>query len=302
MTVDPCQQRAEQFLAGELGLLDGQAFLAHARTCATCAGVVAQDAELRALRPDGLSVLEGDGLRGSVLRELRAGARLRQGYGGQAPLSWMAVAVRAVAAVLLLAVGVAAGRLWAGSADERPLADHIQQAALDGRTLADVQNSPYTFTNVAFQPLGDDQLVVGFDVSTHVEVTARRSDPLVRQLAVQAMLNPSSLGSRLKAIGYAEGVEDRAVMQALRIAVLNDPDTAVRLRALDALAPYTSDPDVQSTLLSVLGTSGSVPMRLRAIDYLVKSEIDPQKMRVAVASLDPVADAAALVKAAAYIR
>ena len=305
-----CQELSERFLAGDLRALERATFLAHARTCEACADIVAADAELRSAPVDCLTVLEGGSVRAAVLRELRreAGTGDLAGRGprtGPAGLrnSWLPLAA---AAVVLLAAGIWTGRAWAPSGDaagdaDTSFASRLQTAALDRRTLADLENSPYQFTNVTFRPAGSEQVAVGFDVTTHVELTAGKSDPLVRELVVQAMLNPSPIGARLTAIGYAEGVQNSEVLKALRIAVLNDPNVAVRLRALEALAPFKQDPEVQSTLLMVLTTSDSVPMRLQAIEHLIEGRVDKQAMRDALSTLDPAKNRPALIKASDYL-
>jgi len=302
MTADPCRQRARHFLAGEMTASEQETFLRHARTCETCDSLVRLDAELREAPPSApLTALESNSVRVAVLRRLRSDRERRSTRRPR----WALAASLAAAAVLLLAVGVAAGRLWArrtAGPNSETLTALITQAAIGSRTLAEIENSPYSFTNVAFRVVNDERVMVSFDVSRHLELTAHRSDPLVRQLVVQAVLNPSPVGSRLKAISYAEGIADRAVVDALRRAMLDDSSVAIRLRALAALAPRKTDPEVQSALLTVLATSDSVPLRLQAIDYLVEGRVDPQKMRAALATLDPVDDAAALVKASGYIR
>jgi hypothetical protein len=304
MTVDPCQRWARQFLAGEMTPLEHETFLRHARTCETCDSVARLDAELRSTPPAArLTALEANSVRASVLSQLRTNRDRRKSTDRKA--RWAVAASLAAAAVLLLAIGVAAGRLWpraAGGEDGEALIALITQAAVGSRTLADVENSPYVFTNVTFRAEGAERVGVSFDVSRHLELTAHRSDPLVRELVVQAVLNPSPVGSRLKAISYAGSVADRAVIDALRIAMLDDPSADVRLRSLAALATHKTDPEIQAALLRVLTTSDSVPMRLRAIDYLVEGGVDPQKMRAAIATLDPVDHAAALVKASSYLR
>src|SRR5688572_6134649 len=206
MNSDRCQELSERFLAGELRPLEREAYLAHVRTCEACTDIVAADAELRSAPVDRLTVLEGDSVRTAVLRELRRESVTRD-LVARGPRSG-ATALRsswlpfAAAATVLLAAGVWTGRAWAPSGgaagnDDTSLASRIQQAALDQRTVADLENSPYQFTNVTFRPMGSEQVAVGFDVTTHVELTARKSDPLVRELAAQAVLNPSPIGARL---------------------------------------------------------------------------------------------------------
>jgi hypothetical protein len=97
-----------------------------------------------------------------------------------------------------------------------------------------------------------------------------------------------------------EGALD--ISQNAFLKMLNDPSVAVRLKALTTLAAYKQDPEVQAAFLEILKTAESVQMRLLAIDYLVESRVDPTVMRDALRHLRPTEDAAALVKASAYLQ
>lgn len=297
---DACWQDSERFLAGDMDAAERTTFLRHAAQCPDCSGLVELDERFRHKRVDdddtALTVGEGARLRGAVLRELRARTVRRR---------WLPRYARAAAAALLLvAAGFAAGRGLARSPADNAAAllRRIQDVARRNQTVADVANSPYILTNVAFSRVNDTEVSVSFDATSHLEVTADRSDPLVRELVVQAVLNQSAIGSRLEAIDYAGDVRDRAVVKALQIAMLNDPNAAVRLKALTALAPHKNEPAVQASLIEVLKTADSVPMRLQAIDYLVDGRVDKEAIRGALPRLQAIGDEATLVRANAYLQ
>jgi hypothetical protein len=54
----------------------------------------------------------------------------------------------------------------------------------------------------------------------------------------------------------------------------NDPVVSVRLKALEGLKPYSTDPDVRKILSQVLLTDDSDVIRMRVIDLLVERRDD----------------------------
>jgi hypothetical protein len=296
------QRQVKRMLAGELAGPGLAALHEHAKGCEECAGLIEMAAALDAAEPEPLSLADSVAIRSGVLRELRRGSTQVPEWSVWSRAIRPALAV--AAAFVLLAGGFAAGRTWvpAGDRGTAALIEGIERIAGRNRTLADVENSPYALSDVSLDPLDDQRVTASFDVTRHVSVTADRSSPIVRELVVQAVLNPGGVGPRLKAIGYAADMRNDQVKDALRIAMLNDPSVPVRLRALEALAAYKGDSDVQAAFLQVLTTSDSVQMRLLAIDYLVDTRVDPAAMRDALEHLDPSTHAAALVKASAYLK
>jgi hypothetical protein len=93
--------------------------------------------------------------------------------------------------------------------------------------------------------LGQDGVVtLAYDVATHVEVARPLEHPLVRELLVEALLDPASSASRLRAV--AGTLPDPAVRQALVAAMLHDPSLGVRLKAQEVLAQEPADPQLQA--------------------------------------------------------
>ena len=80
---------------------------------------------------------------------------------------------------------------------------------------------------------------------------------------------------------------DDKLREALIFILLNDPSLPVRLRSLEILMPYASDPRVQDALLVAVAQDPSVQIRLLAVESLAGQHKDPGVIRHALgASLD----------------
>ena len=111
-----------------------------------------------------------------------------------------------------------------------------------------------------------------------MELTRDADDPLAQELLVHAMLDRSSLGSRLRAVSLAADAVDAKVREALVFAMLNDPSLPVRLRALEAIAVGEIGPTVQDALLKVLEHDESIQMRLLAVQLLTEGGTQQQSL------------------------
>ena len=110
-------------------------------------------------------------------------------------------------------------------------------------------------SDVRVRQLVGGQVELAFNASQHVELTRSLDDPLVRESLVHAMLDRSSLGSRLKAVSLAAETADEKVREALVFAVRHDPSQPVRVRALEVLARGAVDANVREALIHVLENS-----------------------------------------------
>lgn len=298
----------EGLLADELADHERDRLLGHAQTCAGCRefvdlhhGLLATGAEVELPTEGEFAVA-----RQTVLARIReAGVsrpglleRLRVRFPRPVP-AWATAALMLV----LLAGGWMIGRATVEPAAvtviEGPLLDLYQQAE-NHKSLADVEESPYVYTNVELGQESGGKLTLSFDVTRHMELTRSKDDSLVREILVQSLLNPSPVGTRLQAVAHTEGMIDPKVKQALMVTALNDPNQAVRLRALEILGQASDDEEVQSVLLAVLRGEESVQMRLRAMDYLGDSNVNPQRFSDALDELDGTRDQALFVRAARY--
>ncbi len=101
------------------------------------------------------------------------------------------------------------------------------------------------------------------------EITGRVDDEDVRQLLLRAAKDADDPGIRLDSVEMLNGQNDSEVREALLYSLRNDPNAAVRLKALDALRQFASDPAVRATLRSVLERDDNSGVRSEAINVLV---------------------------------
>ena len=111
-----------------------------------------------------------------------------------------------------------------------------QQTGLDS-----YWDSQFTFANVSVRPQGQGQLALSFDACRHVDLQVAQDSPLAREVLLHAIMEPSSLGSRLQAMEVTPAISDGRLKDALIFTMLNDQNAAVRLNALSVLARYPYD-------------------------------------------------------------
>jgi hypothetical protein len=186
----------------------------------------------------------------------------------------------AAASVLILFTGIAIGR-GIGRAtvpETEVLIAALESRAANNLRLQDVEDSPTLISNVAVRPLGGGRVALAFDVAQHLEIQRNLDDPLVNEVLVHAMLDQSSLGSRLKAVSMASTASNGKVQEALIFAMVNDPDLPVRLRALEALTETSFDETIEEGLFHVLQHDDSMQMRLLAVEVLAQSDVSRQRL------------------------
>jgi hypothetical protein len=207
----------------------------------------------------------------------------------------------AVAALTLL-IGFFLGRaLPSESQGARGFLKQINLIASENKQLADVQNSPYRYSNVSFNEIDARNIALSFDVSTHMELVRPKSDPLVREVISQALINPSRSGSELKVISVSENMLDKKIKEALIFSLHNAPMLAVRMKSLNSLLKYKNDADVAEACLKVLRQEESVQLRLLVLDYLQEIKFDRNTLKAALAGVDLRNSPAVLLKADRYI-
>jgi len=306
---DRFEKTIRAYVSGDQLFEELQPMLEHCRSCVECRQILELHQDLTDL---GAAIEVPDASEFEAVRErvLNEAARRGQGrrtrrWGWQlsAPFGLRPVAVGALA-LLVFAVGLVAGRHFsdstAGEIDS--LMADISNDAVSNRKLIDVENSPYTYSDVSFRRLDDDRVALAFDVSTHVELTEPMGSEVVKEVLVHSLLNPSNTGSRLKAISYAAELMDPKVKQALIFAMRRDGNLAVRLKAMSILSDQPADLEVESAVLAALRGDESVQMRLEALDYLASRSFDHDLLRRTVEEAETSDDAALLVRLAEYER
>jgi hypothetical protein len=221
-----------------------------------------------------------------------------------------AAAVAAV--VLLFAAGLLVGRALPGGAatgngtltDGNGITQRLLTAvnadAASNRSLGDVEDSRFTYSNVWFRRLDDGRVALDFDVTTHVQLVEPARSQLVREALVHALLNSTSTGARLRAMSFAGDSLDPKVEEALIFTLHRDESLAVRIKALAVLADHLDEPEIESAVLVTLREDESVQMRMLALDYLAAHSIDRNVIRETIRENQEPGDEALMLRLAEY--
>jgi hypothetical protein len=266
------------YLASDLEPQAVSELLAHTRDCDGCRQLLTIHGELleaaaRVPEPD-----EADlALRQErVLRDIKRRRAFR-------PLRYAALAA---GVILPFAVGLLAGRMIparsGGSFAPSRLMNALHVEAAGNRGLTDVEDSPFTYSNVSYRRLAGDRVALDFDVTTHLATVESTHAPLVREVLAQSLLNPSSIGERLKAMSFAASVPEPQLTQAILFALRRDESVAVRLAALTVLVGRLDEEDVRFALMTALRDDPSVQVRLAALESLTSHRVDHGQLREAI--------------------
>jgi hypothetical protein len=272
------------FRFGELDDGDQIELFAHLTSCQDCRELLVVHDELAGVG-DGFSGVDAETLasvRGRVLDEIRseAGVHARQESNASIRDPGHSRIMVAAAAVVIAFAGFVAGRFSYGPETQGGewLVANLESNAETHRLLRDVEDSRDIISNVTIRSVGDGRVAMSFDVSRHVEIVRLIEDPLVDEVLVHAILDQSSLGSRLKAVTMAAGTRNGKVEEALVFSMLEDPDLAVRVRALEILSDRPVSDTITRGLMRVLRHDESMQMRLLAIEVLAQGSDDGRQV------------------------
>jgi hypothetical protein len=309
--MDDCTRLFNQIADLRLRLLDDEQqeeLFAHLASCPECRDLMRFHEELTGAgnKFDEASGEALAGVRSRVLDEIRsADAMVPQVVrpsvfraGGRSRL------VAAAAAVVLAIGGFATGRMVGGPDLTRSdlLVTTLEDGAQNHRRLRDVEDSPNIITNVAVRSIGEGRVAMSFDVARHLEIERSIDDPLVNEVLVHAILDQSSLGSRLKAVSMAAAADNGKVEEALVFSMLDDPELPVRMRALEILAERPVSDNVKQGLMRVLRHDESMQMRLLAIEVLASGDASGQRVLEDFLETDEAVDPAIAERLASYVQ
>ena len=181
------------------------------------------------------------------------------------------------------------------------LMKQISFLASENESFSDSKNSPYRYSNIEIKEINNKKVALNFDVSTHLEMVRDKNDPIVREVIAQSLLNPTNLGTELKAISYSENMLDKKIKEALIYSMHNAPILAVRQNAMRNLIRYEQDVDIKEAFLKTLTDEKSVKMRLMALDYLDKNQINPDELKPLMELDEMKQSPAVFIKAKKYI-
>jgi hypothetical protein len=298
---------------GESSEEEREALLEHLESCLECSELFEIVGKLKGeeLYPEP-SDKELLSIRRAVIREVRSrrGVQTTQNRFVLASLFRNPLTIAGFM-VVVLAIGFYLGRSASTPEESKNFA--VKEVASDGfastiQTVArshnnyeDIMKSPFLYTNVHVTEGNAGMVNLSFDVSRHLDLTLKKRDPLVTEVLVQSLIEPSGVGARLNAIAISDNMLDPKIKKSLIMAMLHDDNLAVRMTAQSKLVEHPGDPEITGSLLTVVEREPSVWVRLVAIDYLTKSKIQPERLRRAIATGVPEGSEAVLVKAGPYL-
>jgi hypothetical protein len=153
-------------------------------------------------------------------------------------------------------VGFSAGRL-ANHTDSSawPLSD----ASLLGPTTMRVRD---------IQPDGKDGVRLSVEQVRERDITGPVENDEIRRLVLSAMQDPADPSLRVYSVEVLKGQHGSDIRNALLKSARQDPNAAVRLKALDGLRQFSLDPLTVETLKFVLEHDTNPEVRSEAIDVL----------------------------------
>ncbi len=134
--------------------------------------------------------------------------------------------------------------------------------AIQNRSLADVDKSPFLISQAMINRDYTGQVHLNFNVTTAVAYSGTMDDPLVKEVVTQALINFTNDGSRLDAVALSPQLMGTKVKEALIFSMLHDKNPAVRINAMDVLGQMQFDRQIQEAVIKVLTYEKTVHMRL----------------------------------------
>ena len=194
-----------------------------------------------------------------------------------------------VAAALMLLIGAGAGAVGgyhvaqSRAAHESAIAEPVRVDAPAPSSAGEVAN----ISSIVRQP-GSEQVEVRFNKLVPAEVKGTLDDPAIRQLLMLASANPGSDNVHDKSLELlaaecraGHGCKGAGIRDALMVALRYDPNSGVRLKALEGLQPYVAeDLGVRDAVLQALLYDGDPQIRTAAINVLEPVDADTSVRQV----------------------
>jgi hypothetical protein len=279
------EELIRKLVAGEISSSEWESLRQHAEACEDCRQILEVHEELSDMAHDIPEPAEND------FRVMRMNVMAK--LARQRPSGWKTfwqdlgffLRAQPTGAVLVLALFLAGavylGR-WSATpsrVDDGLLMRTIQTQAATATGVAEYWDTPFSYSNVSARPLPAGQLALSFDVCWHMDVVTRQESAVAKDVLMHAILEPASVGNRLKAMGLTERITDPKLRDAVVFALHHDPNVAIRLKAFEVLSQYPFDSNVQDALLATLKRDESVQMRFQALEYLAGRRVSSETLR-----------------------
>ncbi|HEX4168171.1 MAG TPA: HEAT repeat domain-containing protein [Bryobacteraceae bacterium] len=279
MTCHDVQLQLSLYLYGELDFATEEAVERHLATCAFCQQALVREktwhsaasSEHRDVPLDLLSQCRQD-----LRRAVTNGVELRKSPGRTwrhflsglriTPTRW---SYQLAMASFLVFVGFTGGRLFNRISPSTGL--DINAAGLLSPTTSRIRD---------IQSSGSGRVRIVLDQVNQREIVGSPNDQNVRQWLLVASQDPSDPGIRVDSVEVLGSQTGSDVRDALLKRIEHDPNAAVRLKALEAVRSFASDPATRAVLRSALEHDSDPAVRSEAIDILApaneKLQLSPE--------------------------
>jgi hypothetical protein len=262
---------------------------AHARDCERCSSYVRLVHSLES-SADRIEVPDLAGIHRTI--------RLTSRHTHSRRRRWLLATAFALEACAMLAIGFEL-------APHRKLPEPAEPASMILARLRQTSTSvstPYLLADVRILDQSGDHVDVSAIAGQEVRLRLRRDDPLVAGRIVESWLRDGSTQERLEAASIAEPRSNPAVRAALIEAMQSDPSDAVQLLAQERLLTLPVDEALTAAFLNVIAAKHDIAVKVRAVDYLTKARVAPERLRAALTSSDEASRHPAAVRANNYLR
>jgi hypothetical protein len=261
-------------LYGELSFDEEEAVESHLDVCTECRAALEHERELSAAF-DQVAIEPSPALLRDCRENLFAKIHSEPSVQERPRDSWwerflqtftIPVALQPAGAVALLVVGFLGARMAPN------VLPGVGSGAIKSAGIVDFDGARVR----SVQPNGDGIVRIVLDETQQRIVDGRLDDAAIRALLFEAVRDPSD-GLRQQTVALLTTrpqVSD--VRDALVYTIRNDRNVAVRLKALDGLQSFISEPDVRGALADVLSSDANPGMRSKAIDLLMQGLDSPQ--------------------------
>ena len=271
MTCQQVQTSLSLYLYGELDFAREDALECHLQECAFCQRALGREKEwhaaLNSERRDVPFELLSDCRRDLrvALHAGRTGTSNRGWWRRILPAGFSATrwSAQIALASFLVFVGFAAARFLDSGGATAFSSDQVARMGLLGPSTTRVRG---------IQPTGQDGVRIILDRVQEQELSGKLDDDAVRQLLLAAMHDASDPSVRVDSVQILQHKTGNDIRDALLASAKNDPNAAVRLKALEGLRQFTDDATVRTAVEKIVKQDSSPEVRSEAIDVLLAPE------------------------------
>jgi hypothetical protein len=260
------QTNLSLYLYGELDFALEETVEAHLETCAFCQSALAREkawhSALNTASVDASFEFVSD-CRQGLKRALPAAARPWQAPWLERSRNWLESigivprwSAGVAAASFLLIMGFAAGRFV-----------HLNPGAETDAAVMGLLN-PATSRIRGIETAEDGKVRIIVDQVHQNVVVGQIGDAAIRRLLLAAAKDPNDPGVRYDSVEALDRQNGDDVRDALLFAVRHDPNTGVRLKAIEGLRRFIGDPAARDGLVFVLEHDTDPGVRSQAVDVL----------------------------------